>query len=80
MNEGTSQPTPRYTADSEDIFVFKAKSEEPFPPKKRCWFTRSKSERRKRMRSFQQQRIVNRERNTQNPETRPYGKKNWIGN
>ncbi|MFS7946377.1 hypothetical protein Hanom_Chr06g00535611 [Helianthus anomalus] len=35
MDEGTSQPTPGYTADSEDIFVFEAKSEEPFPLKER---------------------------------------------
>ncbi|MFS7927986.1 hypothetical protein Hanom_Chr04g00315581 [Helianthus anomalus] len=37
-NEGTSsQPTlSGYSADSEEgIFIFKAQSEEPFPPKKR---------------------------------------------
>ncbi|MFS8024659.1 hypothetical protein Hanom_Chr16g01465991 [Helianthus anomalus] len=34
-NEGTSsQPNPGYTADYKDVFVFKAKSEEPFPLKR----------------------------------------------
>ncbi|MFS7961933.1 hypothetical protein Hanom_Chr08g00720761 [Helianthus anomalus] len=32
MDEGTSHQTSGYVADSEETFVFKAKSEEPFPP------------------------------------------------
>ncbi|MFS7919249.1 hypothetical protein Hanom_Chr03g00210541 [Helianthus anomalus] len=37
-DEGTSQPASGYVGDFDDIFVFNAKSEEPFPPKKRGWF------------------------------------------
>ncbi|KAM0019192.1 hypothetical protein Hdeb2414_s0011g00375911 [Helianthus debilis subsp. tardiflorus] len=70
-DEGTSsQPTPSgYSADTEEgIFVFKAQSEEPFPPKKRGWFSRGAHERRKRMRKLQQQRALaaaNKEMNAQ---------------
>ena len=42
-DEGTSsQPNPSgYSTDTEEgIFIFKAQSEEPFPPKKRGWFSR----------------------------------------
>ncbi|MFS7929704.1 hypothetical protein Hanom_Chr04g00335661 [Helianthus anomalus] len=58
-DEGTSsQPIPSgYSADTEErIFIFKAQSEEPFPPKKRGWFNRGAYERRKRMNKLQQQR------------------------
>ena len=70
-NEGTSsQPTPSgYSADTEEgIFIFKAQSEEPFPSKKRGWFSRGAYERRKRMRTLQQQKALaaaNREMNAQ---------------
>ncbi|MFS7939407.1 hypothetical protein Hanom_Chr05g00451341 [Helianthus anomalus] len=51
-DEGTSsQPTPSgYSTDiEEEIFIFKAQSEEPFPPKKKGWFSRVAHERRKQM-------------------------------
>ncbi|KAF5818676.1 hypothetical protein HanXRQr2_Chr02g0068861 [Helianthus annuus] len=38
--------------------MFKAQSEEPFPPKKRGWFSRGAHERRKRMKKLQQQRVL----------------------
>ncbi|KAJ0443391.1 hypothetical protein HanIR_Chr16g0820221 [Helianthus annuus] len=60
-SKGTSsQPAlSGYSADNEDgIFVFKAQSEESFPPKKRGWFSRGAHERRKRMKKLQQQRAV----------------------
>ena len=60
-SEGTSsQPAlSGYSADNEDgIFVFKAQSEEPFPPKKRGWFSRGVHERRKRMKKLHQQRAL----------------------
>ncbi|MFS7927841.1 hypothetical protein Hanom_Chr04g00313891 [Helianthus anomalus] len=68
-----SQLQDTYIADSEEgIFIFKAQSEEPFPPIKRGWFSRGAHERMKRMKKLQQQRaIANRERNTQNQEARP---------
>ncbi|MFS8010574.1 hypothetical protein Hanom_Chr14g01298671 [Helianthus anomalus] len=48
-----------YSVDNEDeIFVFKAQTEEPFPPKKRGWFSRGAHERRKRMKMLQQQRVL----------------------
>ncbi|MFS7928115.1 hypothetical protein Hanom_Chr04g00317061 [Helianthus anomalus] len=57
------------SADTEDgISIFKAQSEEPFPSKKRGWFSRGAHERRKRMRKLQQQRVLaaaNREVNAQ---------------
>ncbi|KAJ0481760.1 hypothetical protein HanIR_Chr13g0646281 [Helianthus annuus] len=70
-DEGTSsQPTPLgYSADIEEgIFIFKAQSEEPFPTKKRGWFSRGAHERRNRIRKLQQQRALeatNREMNAQ---------------
>ena len=70
-NEGTSsQPTPSgYSSDTEEgIFIFKAQSEESFPPKKRGWFSRGAHERMKRMKKLQQQRALekaNREVNAQ---------------
>ncbi|KAJ0843717.1 hypothetical protein HanRHA438_Chr15g0694421 [Helianthus annuus] len=60
-NEGaSSQPAHSgYSADTEEgIFVFKAQSEEPFPQKKRGWFSRGAHERRKRMKKLQDQRAV----------------------
>ncbi|KAF5804121.1 hypothetical protein HanXRQr2_Chr05g0193491 [Helianthus annuus] len=42
----------------EGIFVFKAQSEQPFPPKKRGWFSRGAHECRKRMKRLQQQRVL----------------------
>ncbi|MFS7969066.1 hypothetical protein Hanom_Chr09g00804811 [Helianthus anomalus] len=53
MDEGPSNPVSGYTADSKDTFVFRAKSEEAFPPKKRGWLCRMKRERRKRIRQIQ---------------------------
>ena len=53
MDEGTSQPIDEDTASTGDIFVFKAKSEQPFLPKKRCWYSKARIERRKRLRPFQ---------------------------
>ncbi|MFS8003283.1 hypothetical protein Hanom_Chr13g01212201 [Helianthus anomalus] len=53
MDEGPSDPASGYLADSEQPFLFKAKSEEAFPPKKRGWFSKVKRERRKRMRNIQ---------------------------
>ncbi|MFS7910982.1 hypothetical protein Hanom_Chr02g00112601 [Helianthus anomalus] len=49
MDEGTSQPNPGYTADSDfrGYLCFQSQTEEPFPPEKRGWFSRAKSERRK---------------------------------
>ncbi|KAJ0728157.1 hypothetical protein HanLR1_Chr07g0238391 [Helianthus annuus] len=38
--------------------MFKAQSEEPFPPKKRGWFSRGAHERRKRMKKLQEQRAL----------------------
>ncbi|MFS8022100.1 hypothetical protein Hanom_Chr16g01435541 [Helianthus anomalus] len=52
IDEGPSNPTAGYVADSEDTFVFRAKSEESFPPKKRGWFIKEKREGRKRMRNI----------------------------
>ncbi|MFS7956466.1 hypothetical protein Hanom_Chr07g00654951 [Helianthus anomalus] len=51
----SSQPAlSGYSADTEEeIFVFKAQSEEPFPHKKRGWFSRGAHERRKRMKKLQ---------------------------
>ncbi|KAJ0920973.1 hypothetical protein HanRHA438_Chr05g0247121 [Helianthus annuus] len=56
----SSQPAlSGYSADTEDgIFVFKAQSEEPFPQKKRGWFSRGAHERRKRMKKLQDQRAI----------------------
>ena len=53
----SSQPAlSGYSADTEEgIFVFKAQSEEPFPHKKRGWFSRVAHERRKRMKKLQEQ-------------------------
>ncbi|MFS8003422.1 hypothetical protein Hanom_Chr13g01213801 [Helianthus anomalus] len=74
-DKGTSsQPNPSgYSADTEEgIFIFKAQSEEPFPPKKKGWFSRGAHERRKMMKKLQQQRALakaNRELNAQTQET-----------
>ncbi|KAJ0430806.1 hypothetical protein HanRHA438_Chr17g0837111 [Helianthus annuus] len=61
-SEGTSSSQPAlsgYSADTEEgIFVFKAQSEEPFPQKKRGWFSRGAHERRKRMKKLQEQRML----------------------
>ncbi|KAJ0465880.1 hypothetical protein HanHA300_Chr14g0542981 [Helianthus annuus] len=61
-SEGTSSSQPAlsgYSADTEEgIFVFKAQSEEPFPQKKRGWFSRGAHERRKRMKKLQEQRVL----------------------
>ncbi|KAJ0480215.1 hypothetical protein HanRHA438_Chr13g0588801 [Helianthus annuus] len=61
-SEGTSSSQPAlsgYSADTEEgIFVFKAHSEEPFPQKKRGWFSRGAHERRKRMKKLQEQRVL----------------------
>ncbi|MFS7961255.1 hypothetical protein Hanom_Chr08g00712841 [Helianthus anomalus] len=57
-DEGSSNPASRYVANSEDTFVFRAKYEEAFPPKKRGWFNKDKRERRKRMRNIQKQSII----------------------
>ncbi|MFS7968461.1 hypothetical protein Hanom_Chr09g00797711 [Helianthus anomalus] len=61
ISEGaSSQPVlSGYSTDNEEgIFVFKAQSEEPFPPKKRGWFSRGAHERRKQMKKLQQQRVL----------------------
>ncbi|MFS8022098.1 hypothetical protein Hanom_Chr16g01435521 [Helianthus anomalus] len=42
LMDGPFNPTAGYVADSEDTFVFRAKSEESFPPKKRGWFSKEK--------------------------------------
>ncbi|KAJ0550241.1 hypothetical protein HanHA300_Chr07g0243151 [Helianthus annuus] len=48
-----------YSADNEEgIFVFKGQSEEPFPHKKRGWFSRGAHERRKHMKKLQDQRAL----------------------
>ncbi|MFS8034225.1 hypothetical protein Hanom_Chr17g01578691 [Helianthus anomalus] len=60
-DEGTSsQPAPSgYSVVTEEgIFIFKAQSEEPFPPNKRGWFSRGAHERRKKMKKLQQQRAI----------------------
>ncbi|KAF5800182.1 hypothetical protein HanXRQr2_Chr07g0313111 [Helianthus annuus] len=61
-SEGTSSSQPAlsgYSADTEKgIFVFKAQSEEPFPHKKRGWFSRGAHERRKCMKKLQEQRVL----------------------
>ncbi|KAJ0809572.1 hypothetical protein HanPI659440_Chr01g0016891 [Helianthus annuus] len=56
----SSQPAlSGYSADMEEgIYVFKAQSEEPFPQKKRGWFSRGVHERRKRMKKLQEQRAL----------------------
>ena len=69
LGEGTSQSSTGSTTDSEGIFVFKANATEPFPPKKRGWFSRGHKERMKRLRRAQQQAMT--ARNAQNPEARP---------
>ncbi|MFS8021244.1 hypothetical protein Hanom_Chr16g01425181 [Helianthus anomalus] len=53
MDEGPSDPASGYIADSEEPFVFRTKSEEAFPPKKRGWSSKEKRERRKRIRKIQ---------------------------
>ncbi|MFS7975827.1 hypothetical protein Hanom_Chr10g00885271 [Helianthus anomalus] len=58
MDERPSNPASGYVADSEDTFVFRANSEEAFPPKKRGWFSKEKRERRKRMRNIQKQATI----------------------
>ncbi|MFS8021899.1 hypothetical protein Hanom_Chr16g01432911 [Helianthus anomalus] len=55
MDEGPSELVSGYIADSEDTFVFIAKSEEAFPPKNRGRFSKEKRERRKRIRKIQKQ-------------------------
>ncbi|KAJ0874528.1 hypothetical protein HanPSC8_Chr11g0465211 [Helianthus annuus] len=60
-SEGTSsQPVlSGYSADQEEgMFAFKAQSEEPFPHKRRGWFSKEAFARRKRMRKLQQQRVL----------------------
>ncbi|MFS7967523.1 hypothetical protein Hanom_Chr09g00786691 [Helianthus anomalus] len=60
-DEGTSsQPNPSGNlADTEEgIFIFKSQSEEPFPPRKKGWFSRGAHERRNRMKKLQKQRAL----------------------
>ncbi|KAM0008295.1 hypothetical protein Hdeb2414_s0116g00801481 [Helianthus debilis subsp. tardiflorus] len=67
-SEGTSSSQPAlsgYSADTEEgIFVFKAQSEEPFPQKKRGWFSRGAHERRKRMKKLQERVLATAKRET----------------
>ncbi|MFS7959833.1 hypothetical protein Hanom_Chr08g00695731 [Helianthus anomalus] len=48
MDEGPSGVASGYEADTEDPFVFKAKSEEAYPPKKRGWFNNKKGKKEKK--------------------------------
>ncbi|KAM0065276.1 hypothetical protein Hdeb2414_s0003g00112881 [Helianthus debilis subsp. tardiflorus] len=60
-NEGASShpALSGYSSDNEEgISMFKAQSEEPFPPKKRGWFSRGAHECRKRMKKLQEQRVL----------------------
>ncbi|MFS7913930.1 hypothetical protein Hanom_Chr02g00147501 [Helianthus anomalus] len=63
-SDGTSSSQPAlsgYSADTEEgIFVFKAQSEEPFPQKKRGWFSRGAHERRKHMKKIARSASVSR--------------------
>ncbi|MFS7901880.1 hypothetical protein Hanom_Chr01g00004761 [Helianthus anomalus] len=58
MDEGPSGSASGYVADSEEPFVFRAKSEKVFPHKKRGWFSKEKRERRKRIRKIQKQTTI----------------------
>ncbi|MFS7918460.1 hypothetical protein Hanom_Chr03g00201311 [Helianthus anomalus] len=53
MDEGSSKTTPGYVADTKEPFVFGAKSEEAFPPKKKGWFNKRKREKRRKRRTQQ---------------------------
>ncbi|MFS8003474.1 hypothetical protein Hanom_Chr13g01214411 [Helianthus anomalus] len=48
MDEGPSGTASGYEANTKESFVFKAKSEEAFPPKKRGWFNKGKREKRRK--------------------------------
>ncbi|MFS7969451.1 hypothetical protein Hanom_Chr09g00809321 [Helianthus anomalus] len=58
MDEGPSDRASGYVADSEEPFVFRTKSKEDFPPKKRGWVGKEKRERRKRIRKIQQRATI----------------------
>ncbi|MFS7960334.1 hypothetical protein Hanom_Chr08g00702001 [Helianthus anomalus] len=48
MDEGPSRTASGYEADTKESFIFKTKSEEAFPPKKRGWFNKEKREKRRK--------------------------------
>ncbi|MFS8033249.1 hypothetical protein Hanom_Chr17g01567291 [Helianthus anomalus] len=60
MDEGPSELASGFVADSEYTFVFRAKSEEAFPPKKRGLYSKEKGERRKRIINIQKQKQATR--------------------
>ncbi|MFS7998288.1 hypothetical protein Hanom_Chr12g01151901 [Helianthus anomalus] len=48
MDEGASRTASGYEANTGESFVFRAKSNETFPPKKRGWFNKGKREKRRK--------------------------------
>ncbi|MFS8019606.1 hypothetical protein Hanom_Chr15g01405711 [Helianthus anomalus] len=70
MDEGPSDTASGYVADSDEPFVFRTKSKEAFPPKKKGWFDKEKREKRRKRRN-QQATITIAEGTTQIPVTRP---------
>ncbi|MFS7989004.1 hypothetical protein Hanom_Chr11g01041611 [Helianthus anomalus] len=53
MDEGSSETAPGCVADTEEPFVFRAKSVEAFPPKKNGWFNKEKRENRRKRKTQQ---------------------------